>query len=572
MNLTVAFDATYRTFEWIGELPEFLTGSQTNTRSLNFSGVWNAAVDFLVVQRFTVELSSISIQLHPDDTCMSIDDFLHAGGFDEAIEPPEEALQELRLRVFEAQGATEQYAQQMLSMHEHPMSPWLRWKMDLRQGTPSQVEGLESQTEVSREESGLHHPPICREITVCVTFGDALLMRQFLESLAESVSEIDLNIHLVACCFRLPHSEVERAVHSAGSFLNSAVVLQESWGHRQGKVGALGPWYLDASVQQGVSWGRCVLHRAAAMYAPTEAMWVLDDDVKFTADTVTKALHALDLMKAEGRKVGVGAVLGDAPIPPSYMVRTQTVDFFYAQFLQPGEQTVSPPLDLMFHDVHHDLSTESSHHLEFPLGIDRAQQHHRFNSGVLHGKSLTRAVHRQWKARVHLLPRGGNTLVLGTEPLLQYPNMAPRLGGIMCRRGDTLWTKRIEAERPGWIGNVNVALIQRRQDDFQFGSLDGVRGDILGSMLARWHNRQEMGVEDIIHSALVREARLISNLKRTVVLLKMMHVDEVHTRPLCRLLEDLEHTPWPQKIGKDIIQFMKAYPLDALKFQQAQGV
>ena len=572
MNLTLAFHASYRTFEWIVEIPQYLTGEQTNTRSLNFSGVWNAAVDFLIIQRFTVELSSIFIQFHPDDTCMSIDDFLHAGGFDEAIEPPEEALQELRLRVFEAQGATEQYAQQLVSIQKHPMSPRLGWKMSLRLGMPSQAEGNEPHTKVSQALSGEDHPLKCRDITVCVTFGDARLMQQFLKSLAESVSELNLNIHLVACCFRLDHQEVRQAVQFAGSFAKSAVVLQESWGHGQGKEGALGPWYVNASVQHGVSWGRCVLHRAAALHAPTEAMWVVDDDVVFTEGAVIRALHALELMKIEGRKVGVGAVLGDAPIPPSYMVRTQTVDFFYAQFLQSSDQTASPPQDLMFHDVHHDLSTESSHHIEFPLGIDRAQRYHKFNNGVLHGNSLTRSVHGEWKERTHLLPRGGNTLVLGTEPLLQYPNMAPNLGGIMCRRGDTLWTKRIEAERPEWIGNANVALIQRRQDDFQFGSRDGVRGDILGSMLARWHNRPEMGVDEFIRSAQEREARLISNLKRTLVLLGMMHVEEVHQRPLHTLLEELEHTPWPQNLAEDVVQFMKAYPLDALKFQQAQGV
>ena len=407
MNLTIAFDATYRTFEWIGELPEFLTGAQTNTRSLNFSGVWNAAVDFLIIQRFTVELSSIFIQFHPDDTCMSIDDFLHAGGFDEAIEPPEEALQELRLRVFEAQGATEQYAQQLVSIQKHPMSPRLGWKMSLRLGMPSQAEGNEPHAKVSQALSGENHPLKCRDITVCVTFGDARLMQQFLKSLAESVSELNLNIHLVACCFRLDHQEVRQAVQFAGSFAKSAVVLQESWGHGQGKEGALGPWYVNASVQHGVSWGRCVLHRAAALHAPTEAMWVVDDDVVFTEGAVIRALHALELMKIEGRKVGVGAVLGDAPIPPSYMVRTQTVDFFYAQFLQSSDQTASPPQDLMFHDVHHDLSTESSHHIEFPLGIDRAQRYHKFNNGVLHGNSLTRSVHGEWKERTHLLPRGG---------------------------------------------------------------------------------------------------------------------------------------------------------------------
>ena len=68
--------------------------------------------------------------------------------------------------------------------------------------------------------------------------------------------------------------------------------------------------------------------------------------------------------------------------------------------------------------------------------------------------------------------------------------MAPNLGGIMCRRGDTLWTKRIQSEHPEWIGNANVAQ-QRRHGEFHFGTRNGVRGDIMGSMLVRLHDRPE---------------------------------------------------------------------------------
>ena len=118
-------------------------------------------------------------------------------------------------------------------------------------------------------------------------------MEQFLDSLAVSVSDLRLSVHLVACCFRLSHQQVQHAVQTIGSFLMSAVVLPECWGHQQGKNGALGPWYVDASLQHGVSWGRCVLHRAAALHAPTKEMWVLDDDVMFNEEAVINALHAL---------------------------------------------------------------------------------------------------------------------------------------------------------------------------------------------------------------------------------------------------------------------------------------
>ena len=355
------------------------------------------------------------------------------------------------------------------------------------------------------------------------------------------------------------------------SLLKSHKTLPESWGHDQGREGKLGPWYVDESHQRGVSWGRCVLHRAAALFSPTEAMWILDDDVKFSQESLRDVLHEFNAMKSAGRKVGIGAVLGDAPIPPAYMVRTQTIDFYYAHFLSGNGQAALVPQEMLFHDMHHDLSTENTYHLEYPLGLDLAYNHGGFNAGVLHGKSLTRAVHSNWKNRNQLLARGGNTLVLGNEVLLQFPNMAPNLGGIMCRRGDTLWTKRIQTEHPEWIGNANVALEQRRHDDFHFGTRNGVRGDILGSMLVRLHGRPDFSEDEMYDFVLLREARLISNLKRTLTLLRLLLVDEAEQRPLARLLDELEQTPWPEDLSDHLASFIKTYPLDVVKFQQAQG-
>ena len=200
------------------------------------------------------------------------------------------------------------------------------------------------------------------------------------------------------------------------------------------------------------------------------------------------------------------------------------------------------PQEMLFHDMHHDLATQHSYHLEYPLGLAQAHVHGGFNASILHGKSVTRAVHSRWKNQSQLLPRGGNTLVLGNEVLLRFPNMAPNLGGIMCRRGDTLWTKRIQSEHPEWIGNANVALEQRRHDEFHFGTRNGVRGDIMGSMLVRLHDRPEFSEDEMHEFVLLGEARLISNLKRTRTLLKLMQVDEAEQRPLIQLLCELEQT------------------------------
>ena len=569
MNITVACDESYRTFQLVGELPEPLSGVHQNPRSLNYAGAWNAAVDLLIARRFILQLHLIQLQFEPDGSTMWLADFLNAGGFDEALDSASECRSECWLRFHEASGDDERYSEHMAMLLESPMSPRLRLKMDLRRGI-FPVEGARSAPLNTSTTAVKLGAPETTEITLCITFGDLHLATQFFQSLSESAQE-NVDLHLVACCFQvLPH-EIERLLEQHPSLLKSHKTLPESWGHDQGKDGQMGPWYVEESHRRGVSWGRCVLHRAAALFSPTETMWILDDDVVFSEASLQDAFHEFDVMKSEGRKVGIGAVLGDAPIPPSYMVRTQTIDFYYAHFLTGSNQTASVPQEMLFHDMHHDLATQHTYHLEYPLGLAQAHVHGGFNAGILHGKSLTRAVHSRWKNQSQLLPRGGNTLVLGNEVLLRFPNMAPNLGGIMCRRGDTLWTKRIQSEHPEWIGNANVALEQRRHDEFHFGTRNDVRGDVMGSMLVRLHDRPEFSEDEMHEFVLLREARLISNLKRTLTLLKLMQVDEAEQSPLIQLLCELEQTPWPEDLSDHLASFINTYPLDAVKFQQAQG-
>ncbi|MBH35235.1 MAG: hypothetical protein CMB74_07300 [Euryarchaeota archaeon] len=569
MNITVACDESYRTFELIGELPEPLSGVHQNPRSLNYAGAWNAAVDLLIARRFILQLHSIQFQFEANECSMRLADFLNAGGFDEALDSASECRSECWLRSYEANGDDERYSEQMTTILSLSMSQNLRKKMDLRRGILP-VNGALSPPLNSSTPATTKGAPETNEITLCVTFGDLRLGTQFFQSLSKHAPE-GIDLHLVACCFQVSPDEIEALLTKHPSLLKSHTILPESWGHGQGREGKMGPWYADESHRRGVSWGRCVLHRAAALFSPTEAMWILDDDVKFSQASLRDVLHEFDTMKSDGRKVGIGAVLGDAPIPPSYMVRTQTIDFYYAHFLSGNDQVASVPQEMLFHDMHHDLSTEKTYHLEYPLGLDKAYNHGGFNTGVLHGKSLTRAVHSNWKNRSQLLARGGNTLVLGNEVLLQFPNMAPNLGGIMCRRGDTLWTKRIQTEHPEWIGNANIALEQRRHEDFHFGTRNGVRGDILGSMLVRLHDCPDLSRDEMYDFVLLREARLISNLMRTMTLLRLLLVDEAEQRPLARLLDELEQTPWPEDLSDHLASFIKTYPLDVVKFQQAQG-
>lgn len=569
MNIEIECVNSYRTLEFVGDLPESFNGVHQNSRTRTFAGAWNAAVDILLVNRFIIDLSLVTLQFPPLESKVPLEHFLRAGGFDEALDSSEEIKSEFWLRLFETLGESERYAEQMVRIISKPMSPRLKMKMDIRQGLiPFQQDDyskIKSQNQILIELNSQ-----TTEITVCVTFGNTHLTSQFMQSLA-NYAPIDVDIHLVACCYQISPKIIQDNLVNYKSVFKSVKILAESWGHEEGKRGNIGPWYQHKSQRHGVSWGRSVLHRAAAMFSPTQTMWILDDDVIFQSDSFITALQQLDEMDSNGSRVGIGAILGDAPLLPAYIVRTQAIDFFYARFFKDCDFAASPPLDMVFHDMHHDLSTERTSHLEFPLGIGQAVNYPQFNKGVLQGKSLTRSIHTEWKDHPNILARGGNTLVIGKDVLLQFPNMAPNLGDIMCRRGDTLWVKRIQTEHPEWVQNARIALNQQRQEGFNFGTLNSIRGDIMGSMLVRYHGQTNVDIGEILRSVFNREARLIANLKRTLTLLDLMGVRSVERNNVVLLLDDIEQTPWPAKLAENLDRFAKTYPLDVLKFQQPQG-
>ena len=569
MNIEIECGRLCRSLEFVGDLPEPLRGVHRNSRSFTFAGAWNAAVELLVANRFILDLHSVTIQFSPSEPKVRLDHFLGAGGFDEALESLEETKSEFWLRLFETSGDSEQYGKQMARILSSRMSPRLSMKMNLRQGIPPEG-GEDDSTSDHKKQRLLECAIQTTELTLCVTFGEVSLAEQFFDSYTSHAPK-GIDVHLVACCFQSTPEQIHGLLEQHQLPFQSVKLLPESWGHEQGKSGNLGPWYRDDAQRNGVSWGRSVLHRAAALFSPTDSMWILDDDILFQEDSFITALQQLNLMNEKECKVGIGAILGDAPLPPPYLVRTQTIDFFYSRFLKQTGTSIPPPSDMVFHDMHHDLSTQETFHLEFPIGVGRALEYSEFNIGILQGQSLTRKVHAEWEDHKRILARGGNTLVRGKEVLLQFSNMAPNLGGIMCRRGDTLWSMRVQAEHPEWIQNVQLALIQQRQEGFDFGNLTAVRGDILGSMLVRYHGQPEGDVGEILLAAFNREARLISNLKRTLALLDLMEVKSSEQKHVERLLDSLEQTPWPENLAEHLELFINTYPLDAEKFKQVRG-
>jgi hypothetical protein len=544
--------------------------SHENNRLESLPCCLNHGVDVLLTHRFELGMELLNLVFPQIQIEVPLEEFLLAGGFDEALHS-ENWVDEFKLRWHEVTGNHADYTLQLEVLNSASPSRYLSKKLSLRNGNLEPFN-----TEMSREKhDGVKNFEIGNnsrlEMTLGVTLGSFNLAEQFLKSLSDSICEYD-SLHLVVCCFRLDESEVKSLISSSNIPFLSVKVLSEAWGYEKAVAGVLGPWYVEKNLCSGVSWGRCVLHRALAEFSPTPVMWILDDDVMITQNSLAEVYSSIQLMQGAGATVGIGVVIGDGPIPPPYMVRTQLVDFYYASCLEQScvpFESISP--DLHFHDMHHDLAMSNTSHLEYPIGVNVAHRVGSFDLGVFNGKSLTRKVHSQWKSKPEILTRGGNTIVIGKRPLLDYSNMAPSCGGITLRRGDTFWTKQILEFLPSSIMNIPVSLVQNRLSDFQFGTLNGIRGDILGSILSRLLFSKKDCQREVVQLSQLREARLIANLYRSKALMGLMNITGKELHALEKLLNDLVVTDWPQSVTNELGYFLKNYTIQMKEFQYKGG-
>lgn len=541
-----------------------------NNRNYSLPCCLNHGVDLLLTYRFELGMKSLDLVFPQINVEISLEEFLLAGGFDDALQL-EDWVAEFKLRWYEVTGDYLNYTIQLDVLNSTTQGQYLSKKLSLRNGD---LESFNAGNNMDMDSDAEHFETgkvFAQEMTLGVTFGSIDLAQQFLDSLSESIGKDD-RIHLVVCCFRLDQSIVRDLISESQISFQSVKVLAEEWGFDKAAQGELGPWYVKKSFCSGVSWGRCVLHRALAEFSHTSIMWIVDDDVIITEKSLQEAYSSIQWMKVSGATVGVGVIVGDGPIPPAYMIRTQLVDFFYARYIHqlPGPfDSISP--ELHFHDMHHDLAMSNTSHLEFPIGVNVAHRLGSIDLCMFSGKSLTRKVHSQWKSQPEVLTRGGNTIVIGVHPLLNFSNMTPSCGGITLRRGDTLWTKQIVEFLPSSIMNIPVSLIQNRMSGFDFGTLSGIRGDILGSILSRYLFSKKQSEREIVQISKLREARLISNLYRSKALMGLMSINGREYNALGQLLNELIETDWPQSVTTDMGHFLKNYTIQVKEFRYKGG-
>ena len=539
----------------------FQVGVVDGLRTNNIPGIYNSAVEILISKRFELNLTLKDQEIIFPEIKLEIglQDFCEIGGFDES--ESFYFVEEFMMRRSNFQEHLDEKfvdgLQESSFKHKLSIITNKRYKLSNAVETEPIIDKFPS------TEFDFNH-----NITIGLTVGDKSLFERFLSSFCKSFSKVIGKFSFVICCFNVDSQQILSLFRKYGIDTNLCKVLEENWGFEQAKLGNLGEWFLSPNNCSGVSFGRCVLHRALFDFFRNDIIWILDDDIVLSKSNLFQLNESILNMQNRNLVVGVGMIIGDAPIPAPYILRTQAVDFYYASFsnFEPkwrGVEHISNN-----HEIHHDLSTQRSDHLEVPLGIERAFNSSVHDWSIFSGKSLTRTIHNEWEKFETVPTRGGNTLLLSKVPLVFWPNVAPKCGGIQFRRGDTLWAKLIEKESPNLIGPVMLTLNQVRPNTAQsFTSVDNLRGDILGSMFTRLIGSDSINVSQVVEKSLLREARLIMNLFRTYRILEIMNYNSKHLMELTKLIWELIETRYPLGLFVDLEKFIASYHLNINRFR-----
>ena len=528
------------------ELPEIIV----NRRTKNFQGCLNTGVEYLVRHRHTIGMNELVLNFSNAGYRLDLYDFLRAGFFDELVQT-KFAVLEHKLRVSEVLKDSTSYLAIKKELMKQKSCKYLSIKMNARNGKiPFDSKKMSFVQKVTTTSE--HRESRITDLSIGITFSEEILLQQFLNSIKSSSIDGD-SLELVACCFGIQKEVVERHVSGCDIFAK-VTILSEEWGHNLGKSGSLNPIYQADENRRGVSWGRSVLHEALYQFSDSKTIWILDEDMIITKNSLNQLTESVELMIKNDILLGVGKVVGDAPIPSAYTISSQICDFYYARFFEYSTDYPSFSPELEFHDMHHDLAESKTYHVEFPIGLHKAIKYP-FNSMVLQGKSVTRAVHSNFNEKNIFVARGGNTIVLWRGLLRDFTNATPRICGVNLRRGDTHWVSRVRKVKPEQVSNINLSLEQRRKDDFSFSTLNSVRGDIMGSIYSRILHYEDINFEHFSEETMMRESRLICNLVRTKQLLTMMNRPYDEIQQVETLLSSMVAVEWCENMNDSLRAF-----------------
>ncbi len=244
-----------------------------------------------------------------------------------------------------------------------------------------------------------------------------------------------------------------------------------------------------------------------------DAWWMIDDDVAFgqlTLDTsgVVRTVHELDYFAAIDRyqrerpelSMVLGGVTGDPPIRPEAVIRVQLFDILanleWFASLAPDERyrIHARQTGYRLSDYYYDHRREGAEHLTVPFlwlprgrrdgnVVDEMTTFLEDATGIAWGRSITRPL----LVGTAALPsaerpccrRGGNTVFLDWDTLLEHTYPSFRVGGAWTRRSDMVGASLLVGAGDTGIVEVSLPLLHQRVVEGPFPSREAARSSLL---------------------------------------------------------------------------------------------
>lgn len=216
-----------------------------------------------------------------------------------------------------------------------------------------------------------------------------------------------------------------------------------------------------------------------------DILWVLDDDMVFEYLTRSNGefiKNKLDIRKIlsmykEKADVVIGSYSEDAPLPTLSTLRTSLLDYVYHEKLYKAENYRTDIYENR--DYYYDLS-DNHIGLETPL-----KTYAKSLEDVFSGKETSRKLFVKEIAEFEPYCRGGNTIIYNRK-VLDIPNVSPRFGNQIARRGDYFWVEQAKANGFNIIGSSFATLHSKKAIDFDLNKeADKLLKDLLGSSFTK---------------------------------------------------------------------------------------
>lgn len=322
------------------------------------------------------------------------------------------------------------------------------------------------------------------KIVICDNSGDTTSLSKILESFHEK----EISIRLVS------NEEIVKAACQ----------------------GEFGEYYKKIQRQNGIAFGRTVLHRylyLESFHLDDSIIWILDDDLRLDNSRLLENQHKfieqLHCLRDQGVDIAVGRIVGDPPIPAASTIRTQLLDLDFnlralcnPDFIINIEKIKQQKKNYIskYPDFYYDLSIRHSGHLETPWWFvgkkDAICRLHLLEEmlenvpNILKGVNVFRQIPTDSKieqfSEDDIITRGGNTFVFNLDCLKDFPNISPHITDVSFRRGDTLWVtlnRRNSYKRK--VSMIDIPVIQDRNSSTSILKHQSLLSDILGSSFTR---------------------------------------------------------------------------------------